>query len=151
MIFAAAGNLGGSKPELFPAHHQSVFSIRATNTNGKHDDNNHSLPEWGGKGFGTLGFKVPASNLRTSASQFTDRTGTSIATAVAAGIAAIVLGYINIPNERGPWDSIRRFAGFQNLLYELSTEPEVQKRFITLDNHSQKKHLAKFEAALSHS
>jgi hypothetical protein len=149
LIFAAASNLGGSKRELFPAKHQTVFSIRGTNTKGKHEEFNPSLPKRGEKVFGTLGLEVPASNRRKLASQYSNKTGTSVATAVAAGIAAIVVGYINIHDEKGSWDNIRMFGGFQSLLYKLSTEPEERKRFITLDNHSKEEDQVNFETALS--
>ncbi|KAF2452257.1 hypothetical protein BDY21DRAFT_176266 [Lineolata rhizophorae] len=149
LIFAAASNLGGSKRELFPAKHQAVFSIRGTSTKGKHEEFNPCLPERVGKVFGTLGLKVPASNRGKLTPQYINKTGTSVATAVAAGIAAIVIGFINIHDEKGLWDNIRIFEGFQNLLYKLSTEPEVRKRFITLDNHSREEDRGDFETALS--
>jgi hypothetical protein len=149
LIFAAASNLGGSKHELFPANHQTVFSIRGTNTKGKHEEFNPSLPERGGKVFGTLGLEVPASNRGREAPQYINKTGTSVATAVAAGIAAIVVGYINIHDKNGLWDNIRMFEGFQDLLYKLSTEPEERKRFITLDNHSKEEDQVGFETALN--
>ncbi|KAF2496437.1 subtilisin-like protein [Lophium mytilinum] len=149
LIFAAASNLGGSKRELFPAKHPTVFSIRGTNSTGKHEDFNPSLPEREGEVFGTLGLEVPASNRGKLEPQYINRTGTSAATAVAAAIAAIVVAYVNIYDEKGSWDNIRMFEGFQNLLYELSTEPEARKRYITLDNHSKEEHRVNFEIALS--
>jgi len=150
LIFAAASNLGGSKHELFPAKHQTVFSIRGTNTKGKHEEFNPCLPELEeGEVFGTLGVEVPASNRGKLAPQYINRSGTSVATAVAAGIAAIVVGYINIHDAKESWDNIRMFKGFQNLLYKLSTEPEVRKRFITLDNHSKEEDQMNFKTALS--
>lgn len=149
MIVAAASNRGGSKHELFPAKHGAVFSIRGTNTKGAHEDFNPSLPELGGNVFGTLGLEVPASNRGKVAPQENNRTGTSVATAIVAGIAAIVLAYINIHDKTGSWENIRKFDGFQHLLYKLSTEPEARKRFITLDNHSKEDNRAIFEAALT--
>lgn len=149
LIFAAASNLGGSKRELFPATHPTVFSIRGTNTKGKHEEYNPSLPRRGGKVFGTLGLEVPTSNRGKLAPQYINRTGTSIATAVAAGIAAIVVGYINIHDKKGSWDNIRMFEGFQNLLFKLSTEPEERKRYLTLDNHSKMEDQMNFETALN--
>jgi hypothetical protein len=149
LIFAAASNLGGSKRELFPAKHPSVFSIRGTNTKGMHEEFNPSLPKRGGKVFGTLGLEVPTSNRGKLTPQYICRTGTSIATAVAAGISAIIVGYINIYDEKGSWDNIRMFEGFQSLLHKLSTEPEVRKRFLTLDNHSKEEDRMNFETALN--
>ncbi|OQU98196.1 Fungal specific transcription factor domain-containing protein [Cladophialophora immunda] len=136
LIFAAASNRGGSKRELFPAKHPTIFSIRGTNTRGEHEEFNPSLPKRGEKVFGTLGLEVPASNRGRSKPHYSHRSGTSVATAIAAGFAAIIIGYINIHDNEGRWDNIRMYEGFQNLLYKLSTEPEARKRFISLDNHS---------------
>lgn len=149
LIFAAASNLGGSGHELFPANHQTVFSIRGTNTKGKHEDFNPALPKRGGQVFGTLGVKVPASSRGKLEPQYIHMNGTSVATAIAAGIAAIVVGYINIHDKDGSWDNIRTFDGFRHLLYKLSTQPEERKRFITLENHSKEKDQKNFETALN--
>ncbi|KIW21359.1 hypothetical protein PV08_01939 [Exophiala spinifera] len=150
LIFAAASNRGGSKRELFPASHGSVFSIRGTNTKGKHEDFNPSLPSRGGEVFGALGLDVPTENRGRSPPYQTNRTGTSVATAVAAGLAAIILGYINIhDHKKGRWDNVRIHQGYQNLLYKLSTEPDGRKHFITLDNHSKEYEQADLDAALS--
>lgn len=153
MIFAAASNLGGSKLELFPAKHPSVISIRGTNNKGKHEDFNPSLPEDPHKRnhdvFGTLGVQVPTANRRSHSQQFSPRNGTSVATAIAAGIAGIVIGYINIHDTKGAWENVRTHEHFRTLLYKLSTEPEVRKRFITLDHYSREEDQTKFEAALS--
>jgi hypothetical protein len=146
LIFAAASNMGGSKHELFPAKHPTVFSVRGANTKGKHEDYNPSLPQYGEKVFATLGVEVPAKNLGGSTSF---KTGTSVATAIMAGLAAIVIGYINIHDENMSWDSVRTFQGFQRLLYKISTEPEERKRFVTLDNHSRQEDRKNLETALN--
>jgi hypothetical protein len=52
--------MGGSKHELFPAKHPTVFSVRGASTKGKHGDFNPSLPKYGEKVFATLGIQVPA-------------------------------------------------------------------------------------------
>jgi hypothetical protein len=149
LVFAAASNMGGSKHELFPAKHPTVFSVRGANTKGKHEDFNPSLPKHGENVFATLGVQVPARNLGDSKPLYSPKSGTSVATAIMAGLAAIIVGYINIHGTNGSWDSIRTFQGFQSLLYKLSTEPEERKRFVTLDNHSREDHRAILEAVLN--
>ncbi|KAF2804923.1 subtilisin-like protein [Mytilinidion resinicola] len=131
LLFAAASNYGGGRYELFPAKHPNVFSIRATNALGKHEDFNPPLPDDGSEVVGTLGVGVPTKE-RTH--EETGRTGTSVATAVAAGFAAIVVAYINIHGEGRLWEGLRTHTGFTRLLREgISTEPEARKRFVTLE------------------
>ncbi|CAO2652992.1 Nn.00g024030.m01.CDS01 [Neocucurbitaria sp. VM-36] len=133
LFFAAASNFGGGKHELFPARHPQVFSVRATDSFGKHPAFNASLPEETEvKVYGTLGVSVPTAR-RGGSEEVVGRTGTSPATAVAAGLAALVIGYINAFGE-GRWDNIRTQDGFQRLLRKISTEPEARKCFITLEN-----------------
>jgi hypothetical protein len=61
------------------------------------------------------------------------RTGTSPATAIAAGIAALVIAYINTSDHGASWDDVKTQSGYKRLLQKLSTEPEARKRFITLE------------------
>jgi hypothetical protein len=146
LFFASASNYGGGKDELFPARESQVFSIRGTDYNGKHCDFNASLPrEPGTNVYGTLGEDVPTAQ-RGGSEEAILRTGTSPATAIAAGIAAVVIGYIDAFATRYSWQHLRTMDGFQKLLSELSTEPEVRKRFLTLENvyHD----LEKFNACL---
>jgi hypothetical protein len=91
------------------------------------------LPEDDGSSvYGTLGVGVPT--LRRDGIQSPiARTGTSSATAIAAGMAALVIAYINTSDHRGSWDDIRTQSGYAKLLQKLSTEPEARKRFITLE------------------
>ncbi|KAI5920979.1 hypothetical protein F4810DRAFT_722919 [Camillea tinctor] len=126
LIIAVASNLGGSKHELFPASHQMVFSIRATNTTGRHEELNPSLPKRETNVFGTLGLDVPTSNRGRSPPR-----------------------YINIHDDKKSWDKIRMFDGFEKLLYKLSTEPQARMRFISLDNHLRREDQEKFGTALN--
>lgn len=134
LFFASASNFGGGTRELFPARHSGVFSIRATDHCGTHQTFNPSLPEDDGSSvYGTLGVGVPT--LRRDGIQSPiARTGTSTATAIAAGMAALVIAYINTSDHRGSWDDIRTRSGYARLLQKLSTEPEARKRFITLEH-----------------
>ncbi|KAH0499592.1 hypothetical protein TgHK011_006773 [Trichoderma gracile] len=64
LFFAAASNYGANENELFPARHESVFSIRATNSNGQFLDLNPPRSQHDGVVFGTLGLDVPSEPLR---------------------------------------------------------------------------------------
>lgn len=148
LIFAAASNFDGSKRELFPARHPTVFSIRRTNTKGRYMDFNPSLFNIYEKSFGTLGVEVPTRTRSESTYDHIRQSECPIATAVMTGIAAILIGYVNINDDKGLWGNIRTYQGFQSLLYELSTEPEERKRFVTLERYSKQEHLLALEAAL---
>lgn len=118
-----------------------VFSIRGTNSVGEHDKRfNPSLDKTSTvKVFGTLGVDVPtASRGKTEVEVI--RTGTSIATAIAAGIAALLLGYINLRGENS-WEKVKEHKGFGVLMDRISTEPEARKCFITLQQLRKEKDL----------
>lgn len=70
-----------------------------------------------------------------------------------AGIAAIIIGYINInmdnTEKRKSWLNIRTPEGFQRLLHQLSTESQPRQLFMTLKHHSEFKHQSILEAALT--
>ena len=133
LFFASASNYGGGTRELFPARHPGVFSIRATDHSGTHQSFNPSLPEDSSTTvYGTLG--VGVSTLRRNGLQTpVVRTGTSPATAIASGIAALIIAYINTSNQGASWDDIKTQSGYERLLQKLSTEPEARKQFITLE------------------
>ncbi|KAJ4990181.1 putative subtilisin [Stagonosporopsis vannaccii] len=134
LFFASASNFGGAGHELFPARVSQVFSIRSADALGKHSYFNASLPEEEGtKVYGTLGEGVPAAQMgRTE--QLISRTGTSPATAVAAALATLLVGHINLSSSKTAWAYLKTRDGFQRLMHELSTEPEARKRFLTLEN-----------------
>ncbi|EOA90523.1 uncharacterized protein SETTUDRAFT_25785 [Exserohilum turcica Et28A] len=151
LIFAAASNLGGGMTELFPAYLPEVISVRAVNTEGQNPGFNPSLPKGAVKVFGTLGVEVPARQRHGSG--YINHNGTSVATAIMAGIAAIIIGYINInmdnTEKRKSWLNIRTPEGFQRLLHQLSTESQPRQLFMTLKHHSEFKHQSILEAALT--
>lgn len=149
LIFAAASNLGGSKRELFPAKHSTIFAVRGASTKGKHKDWNPALPTRNEPVFGTLGVEVPIRNRGKLPPQYLSDSGTSFATAVMAGIAATIVGYMNVENRKELWDNVRTFDGFRHLLEELSTEPETRKLFVTLEHHLTQADQVGLETALS--
>ncbi|GAT25255.1 hypothetical protein RIB2604_01902090 [Aspergillus luchuensis] len=93
LFFAAASNYGANDREMFPARHESVISIRGTNSNGLFADFNPPKHEDEPVDFGTLGIDVPSAWPNSDGEEY--RSGTSVATAIAAGIAGSLLGYIS--------------------------------------------------------
>ena len=78
--------------EMFPARHESVFLIRATNTNGCFAEFNPPQSDDDSTVFGTCGIDVACSGISDSAMDVL-KSDTSISAAVAAGIAASLLGF----------------------------------------------------------
>lgn len=94
VFFSAAANFGANEKEMFPARHECVISIRGTNTNGAFQDFNPPRNPWENVVLGTLGLEVPSSCLSSDVEDVC-KSGTSVATAVTAGIAGMLLGYVN--------------------------------------------------------
>lgn len=90
LFFAAAANFGGNTREMFPARHHFVIPMRGTNSQGLFQDTNPPPDHHGPVVYGTLGVEVPTAGLSTQGSMVY-RSGTSVATPIAAGIAALVL------------------------------------------------------------
>ena len=93
LFFAAAGNDGGNSGEMFPANHPSVISIRGTDSQGYFLTFNPPRNRHETVVYGTLATNVPSAWLRDYHGEM-HQSGTSVATAIAAGIAASLLGYI---------------------------------------------------------
>ncbi|OAL51266.1 subtilisin-like protein [Pyrenochaeta sp. DS3sAY3a] len=150
LFFAAASNFGAGTQELFPAKEKQVISVRATCVSGRHLEINPALSDLDNTTVvGTLGDQVPAAQRGgTHIDQVL--TGTSIATAIAASIAAIVIGYINANDHRGIWEELRTLVGFERLMLRdgLSTLVSARKRFLTLEKFLGPEGVARFEACL---
>jgi hypothetical protein len=93
LFFAAAANFGGNAKEMFPARHQFVIPMRGTSSQGKFEDFNPPPDHLGPAVYGTLGLEVPSAGLSEQGSTVY-RSGTSVATSIAAGIAALVLSCV---------------------------------------------------------
>lgn len=93
LLFAAASNYGANDREMFPARDDSVISIRGTNADGDFENYNPPKRDDESLVFGTLGLDVPSAWPNSDGEEY--KSGTSVATAIAAGIAGILLGYIN--------------------------------------------------------
>lgn len=124
LFFAAASNSGANDKEMFPARHESVISIRATNAKGDFTDFNPPRSPGEDIVFGTLGVDVPSAGLSDSGEEVY-KSGTSVATAVAVGIAGAVLGYINAKPDIS--EKVRTRQGMQAVFRALA--------FKTLNDH----------------
>jgi hypothetical protein len=94
IFLASAGNLGPHQNEHFPARHPSVISMRTTNFMGTFSPNNPVHPRNGRSVFGTFGDNIPPRLQQYQPSVCLP--GSSVATAVAAGMAAAFLSYAAI-------------------------------------------------------
>jgi len=148
LFFAATSNDGSRSHDFYPANHKHVFSIRATNADGRHQGPNAALPESGEAVFGTLGNEVPTASIRKTA-QETPRSGSSPATAIAAGLAAVLIGYITVNERHQNWKNIRTHRGFEQLLYKVTKAPDERKRFFTLENFYAKSRWPSLDAHLN--
>ncbi|KAL0943204.1 putative subtilisin [Colletotrichum truncatum] len=90
IFFAAASNSGGNRREMFPANLDHVISIRETNTRGAFSDTNPPVDPDGPAVLGTLGREVPSAWLSSVEGEIA-KSGSSVATAVATGIAAMIM------------------------------------------------------------
>ncbi|KAK2053264.1 hypothetical protein LY76DRAFT_597957 [Colletotrichum caudatum] len=90
IFFAVASNSGGNSREMFPARLPDVFSVRETNSLGAFSDTNPPVDPDGPVSFGTLGKGVPFAWLSSVEGEVA-KSGSSVATAVAAGIAALLM------------------------------------------------------------
>ncbi|PNS18386.1 hypothetical protein CAC42_6203 [Sphaceloma murrayae] len=95
LFFTAAANDGGNLTEMFPASCHSVIPIRGTDHTGKHEAFNPPTDSMRWRNFMTLGKDVPSSWL-SSHDGDKCQSETSVATPIAAGIAAQILGDVKL-------------------------------------------------------
>lgn len=134
---AAASNSGSNDSEAFPARLNSVISVRATDSHGQFEVFNPPRRNLEKNAIGTLGRDVPGA--WKSEYNATDKysSGTSVATAVAAGLAAVLLGYVQDQSARETFKMVdsrlRTHIGMQAMFMEMSRESQIEhNRYLTL-------------------
>lgn len=142
LLFAAASNSGGNSRLSFPASHPLVTSIRATTYDGGFPSYNPPPEDDEGICFGTLGENVlSAWPPKLDEEEETYQTGTSVATPIAAGVAAFILEYIRcehgkdllgqgLPGFDMIWDKLRRKKGMEILFKHISSSRDNKHFYV---------------------
>ncbi len=113
LLFAAASNDGANLDRAFPAQYPGVFCIHSTDGYGNPSDFNPSASE-NDANYSLLGYQVSShwpAGLNGYQQSVRSLSGTSVATPIAAGLAASVLSFVRrqdrqvaAESERlGPW------------------------------------------------
>lgn len=141
IFLSSAGNSPGEY-ERFPARHPYVASIYAANCEGAFLNSNPKAENSGKVVMGTFGGDVPTSIHTAFEERFPGvcRPGSSIATAVATSISAIMLGYATIlPKllESAAIDTLRlrrlwETAGMEAVLKTAVARSQTDQRFLDL-------------------
>lgn len=133
LFFAATANEGANQSEMFPARHPNVIPIRATNHLGWFQNFNPAQEPSEPYMFGTLGTDVPGAGLSTHDGEVR-QTGVSMATPIAAGIAAMILLYarsISTQNDQSlDFAKLGTMTGMRSVLRTLSTEVRNRHYYI---------------------
>ena len=97
VFLSSAGN-SSYEEESFPARHPDVISIYATNPHGRFVESNSRRPNNGSAIFGTFGDNIPPEIISEFETEYRGmcQPGSSVATAVAAAIAAITMAYVAV-------------------------------------------------------
>ncbi|ETS76363.1 hypothetical protein PFICI_11750 [Pestalotiopsis fici W106-1] len=137
LLFAAASNSGANLPEMFPACCDSVISIRQTDRYGAFSVENPPMNLRDAYVYGTLGRRVPSSWSLPETGEVA-KSGCSVATAIAAGIATMILTHATLgfpsndyppPEVHGLWTRPGMLAMFERLSIEV--EPPSRQRFLS--------------------
>ncbi|KAK4233927.1 hypothetical protein C8A03DRAFT_47630 [Achaetomium macrosporum] len=98
IIFLASAGNSSTDDESFPARHPSVISVYATNCHGVFLQSNSASTSNGAAVLGTYGDDIPAAireEFRTTYPRVCEP-GSSVATAIMAGISATMLAYASV-------------------------------------------------------
>ncbi|KAK0738076.1 hypothetical protein B0T18DRAFT_421203 [Schizothecium vesticola] len=137
IFFASAGNLGLHQDEAFPANQDGVTSIRATDHLGVPMGTNPPSDRSQAVSFATFGGAIPLRLKETHPNPNVCQPGSSVSTAVAAGVAATMLGlaawlplfFPNIPGVERV-SKLKTSAGVRALFEKLSDDVGNRVRFV---------------------
>ncbi|KAK7424537.1 hypothetical protein QQX98_000502 [Neonectria punicea] len=98
VVFLASAGNSADEAETFPARHPAVISMYATNRHGTFLEFNSRRPNNGTHILGTFGDGIPPNIRSEFETEYRGvcQPGSSVATAVASGMAAIMLAYIAV-------------------------------------------------------
>lgn len=110
--------------------------MRATNSEGQFQDFNPPRHKGHENAIGTLGCDVPAAWKSDYDGTVKYCSGTSVATAVASGLAAVLLGYVQSQSTRETFNMVnkglRTREGMQKIFMEMSQESLNERyRYLT--------------------
>ncbi|PKK55073.1 hypothetical protein CI102_73 [Trichoderma harzianum] len=135
IFLASAGNSGVYEDETFPATHQSVISIRATDCFGKFMKTHPRNSSGNSVVFGAVGDDIPP-HLREFYPEVS-LPGTSAATAVAADTAVIMLAYVlilpqllKIEIQEHKLKLLWTTEGMRRMFMKMSDDMGQQQRFL---------------------
>ncbi|PYH63780.1 S8/S53 family peptidase [Aspergillus vadensis CBS 113365] len=137
LFFAAAANDGSNRHEMFPASMESVISVRATNSAGGFVDEFDPPPvDDEGRLYGTLGHDIPGHAV----DETKPCSGCSAATPIMAGIAALLLQYVQHRLSD-------RSASSENIRKQIRTKRGMMQIFkaIAVNRGNQRHYVAPFE------
>jgi len=152
LFFAGAANEGLNEREMYPARDEHVFPIRVTNHLGKWSGSNPEVEMAQGWSFMTLGQDLPSISRHESV------TGSSYATPIAAGFAAMILAEVRrllyASTSDRDVELIRRISrkdGMRKVLKNLSVGTIFQCSYLnpmSLDSKSEGERLDVFRSAI---
>ncbi|ORY63910.1 uncharacterized protein BCR38DRAFT_433435 [Pseudomassariella vexata] len=140
IFLSSAGNSPGEE-ESFLARHPSVISIFAANCYGTFSEANAIQPRDGPVVLGTFGDDLPMNIPDEFREQYPKsevcQPGSSIATAVAAGISATMLAYADVLVDmhsdqisKRVFQRLRESKGMEALLHKMAQEKPHRRRFV---------------------
>jgi hypothetical protein len=144
VVFLASAGNSSAEYESFPARHPSVVAIYATNCHGTFAESNAKTRSDGPAILGTFGDDIPAEFRKDVDAVYPNvcQPGSSVATAVAAGISATLLAYAGFLASLdiaagGATNSrervvrrMRESQGMETVLKGMATEVQSRKLFV---------------------
>lgn len=139
IFLASAGNSSSDRGEAFPAKHPHVISIYAADHQGTFLKSNPTRSGDGPRVLGTYGDNLPVAILDEMNKSFPDgdfSPGTSVATAIAAGIVATTLSFsAALPaflqeHFRGYLEKLKTAKGMTNMLRKMSQDTDHRGDFV---------------------